>query len=232
MINIDEKNCGILYLSILDLKINVEKCIEVSKLSADEISNIISIPKFKKYFEKESKNELLICCKTDWITEEIAKHIKISESEYKILQEAVDEKIIDHISKYWRENGKVERDFEIRTLPEWIISEFVFVSGFATWFREKDNENETDLSDLLSNATGESVQASANIQFDKERLELISSIPTQILQKIMNINPAGKIAYRSLDMAIIKGMSEGDSEIAKKMKNSTISLNRPWWKFW
>ena len=232
MINDNEKNVGILFLSILNSKYNIEECIKRSKLTAEEISNLISIPKFQKYFKKETENELLLSCETNWISEELSENIRISNSEKKILQETIKEKIIPHISEYWKENGEVKRDFEIRNLPEWIVSEFVFLSGFAMWFREKENDNETDLSVLLSKATGEDVQASANIEFDQKRLQLVNSIPTQILQKIMNINPAGKIAYRSLDMAIMKGMAEGNSDIANKMKISTMNHKKPWWKFW
>ena len=231
MSNDNEKNVGILFLSILNSKYNIEQCIKRSELTAEEISNLISIPKFQKYFRKETKNELLLSCETDWISEELSKNIRINKSEKKILHETIKEKIIPHISEYWKENGKVKRDFEIRTLPEWIVSEFVFLSGFAIWFREKENDNETDLSVLLSKATGEDVQASANIEFDQKRLQIVNSIPTQILQKIMNINPAGKIAYRSLDMAVMKGMADGNSDIAKKMKKSSRH-NKPWWKFW
>ena len=232
MINDNEKNVGILFLSILNSKYNIEECIKRSKLTAEEISNLISIPKFQKYFKKETKNELLLSCEIKWIGDELAETIRISESEKKILHENIEEKIIPHISEYWKENGEVKRDFEIRSLPEWIVSEFVFLSGFAMWFREKENDNETDLSGLLSKATGENVKASANIEFDQDRLQLVNSIPTQILQKIMNINPAGKIAYRSLDMAIMKGMADGNSDIAEKMKMDTISNSKPWWKFW
>ena len=89
------------------------------------------------------------------------------------------------------------------------------------WFREKEKDNETDLSSLLSSATGDNIEASASIEFDQDRLKLVSEIPTQILEKIMNISPAGKIAYRSLDMAIMKAMSEGNPEF-KKMKNETV----------
>ncbi len=231
MSNDNEKNVGILFLSILNSKYNIEQCIKRSELTAEEISNLISIPKFQKYFRKETKNELLLSCETDWIGEELSKNIRINKSEKKILHETIKEKIIPHISEYWKENGKVKRDFEIRTLPEWIVSEFVFLSGFAIWFREKENDNETDLSVLLSKATGEDVQASANIEFDQKRLQIVNSIPTQILQKIMNINPAGKIAYRSLDMAVMKGMADGNSDIAKKMKKSSRH-NKSWWKFW
>ena len=126
----------------------------------------------------------------------------------------------------------VQRDFELKSLSEWVISEYVFVSGFATWFREKEKDNETNLSSLLSNATGEDIEASANIEFDQDRLNLVSEIPTQTLQKLMSITPAGKIAYRSLDMVIMKAMSEVNPNLAKKMENDTVTMKKSWWKFW
>jgi len=232
MINDDEKSVGILFLSILDSKSTIEECIKKSGLTADKISTIISIPKFKKYFEKETDKELYITCKIDWIGEEIANEIKISDFESQILKETIDNKFLNHVAKYWEENGRIKRDFEIKNLSEWIISEYVFLSGFAMWFREKEKDNGTDLSSLLSSAIGENVEASASIEFDQDRLKLVSEIPTQILEKIMNISPAGKIAYRSLDMAIMKAMSEGNPELAKKMKNETVRNKKSWWKFW
>lgn len=232
MISNNEKTSGILFLSILDKKLNVKECIKQSQLTADEISNIISIPKFQQYFKKKTINELIVSCRTDWIVEDIAKYIKINQSEHEILEEIVKEKLMNHIAEYWKEKGKVNRDFEIRTLSEWIINEFVFLSGFAIWFREKENDNETDLSSLLSEATGENVKASASIEFDKKRLRLVGDIPTQILKKIMSINPAGKIAYQSLDMVVMKGMSDGNSNISEKIKHTSMNYKKPWWKFW
>jgi len=182
--------------------------------------------------EKETDKELYITCKIDWIGEEIANEIKISDFESQILKETIDNKFLNHVAKYWEENGRIKRDFEIKNLSEWIISEYVFLSGFAMWFREKEKDNGTDLSSLLSSAIGENVEASASIEFDQDRLKLVSEIPTQILEKIMNISPAGKIAYRSLDMAIMKAMSEGNPELAKKMKNETVRNKKSWWKFW
>ena len=219
-------------MSILDSKPTIEECISKSGLTADNISTIISIPKYDKYFVKNTDKELRISCKTDWISEDMAKNIKISKSEVKILKEVVKKKFITHITKYWNENGMVQRDFELKSLSEWVISEYVFVSGFATWFREKEKDNETNLSSLLSNATGEDIEASANIEFDQDRLNLVSEIPTQTLQKLMSITPAGKIAYRSLDMVIMKAMSEVNPNLAKKMENDTVTMKKSWWKFW
>ena len=232
MINDDEKSVGILFLSILDSKLTIEECIKKSDLTADKISTIISIPKFNKYFKKETDKELHISCKIDWIWEEIGNEIKIRDSESQILKETIDDKFINHVTKYWKENGRINLDFEIKNLSGWIISEYVFLSGFAVWFREKEKDNGTDLSSLLSSATGDNIEASASIEFDQDRLKLVSEIPTQILEKIMNISPAGKIAYRSLDMAILKAMSEGNPELAKKMKTETVRNKKSWWKFW
>ena len=47
----------------------------------------------------------------------------------------------------------------------------------------------------------------------------------------MNISPAGKIAYRSLDMAIMKAMSEGNPKFAEKMKNETVK-RKSWFRLW
>ena len=232
MISNNEKNLGTLFLSILDSKLTIEKCISKSGLTADSISNIISIPKYEKYFVKNTDKELRLSCKTEWISKDMSKSIKISKSEAKILEEAVKKKFIKHVSKYWNENGIVKRDFELKSLSEWVISEYVFISGFATWFREKEKDNETNLSILLSNATGEDIEASANIEFDQDRLNLVSEIPTQTLQKLMSITPAGKIAYRSLDMVIMKAMSEVNPNLAKKMQNNNVTIKKSWWKFW
>ena len=46
------------------------------------------------------------------------------------------------------------------------------------------------------------------------------------------MSPAGKIAYRSMDVAIIKGLSEGDDEYAERMRERTLPNRKPWWKFW
>ena len=231
MTNDDEKSVGILFLTLLNSKATINACIKKSGMTADRISTIISTPKFNRYFEKKTDEELYISSKVDWISDEIGHRIKINDSEAEILKESVQKKFINHVNKFWKEKGVVKRDFEIKNLPEWIISEYVFLSGFTMWFREKEKDDETDLSGLLSNATGEDVKASASIDFDQERLELVSEIPTQILEKIMNINPAGKIAYRSLDMAIMKAMSEGNPEFAEKMKNETIK-KKSWFRFW
>ena len=70
--------------------------------------------------------------------------------------------------KYWSQDKIVTRDLESRTVNEWICNEISFLAGFALWFREKENDGEIDLSALISNAVGEDVSASGEINFDKE----------------------------------------------------------------
>ena len=60
MIGDEEFNIGILYLSVLDSKMSINECIAKSGLTADQISNIISIPKFQKYFDSLHSLEALI----------------------------------------------------------------------------------------------------------------------------------------------------------------------------
>jgi hypothetical protein len=49
---------------------------------------------------------------------------------------------------------------------------------------------------------------------------------------MMNLSPAGKIAYKSLDMAIMKGMSDQNDKFAKKIQKKIQEKKKSWWKFW
>ena len=79
---------------------------------------------------------------------------------------------------------------------------------------------------------GEDVSVEGQIDFDRGRIELLSELPSNALNLIKDMNPAGKIAYRSMDMAVIKGLSEGNSDYAIEMKKRTQINQKPWWKFW
>ena len=136
------------------------------------------------------------------------------------------------MNKYWAEEGIVVRDLEARTVGEWITNEISFLAGFAIWFREKENDGEVDLSNLISDAVGENVSASGEINFDKGRFEILNSLTSNTLNILKDMSPAGKIAYRSMDVAVIRGLSEGDDEYAKKMRERTLPIQKPWWKFW
>jgi len=135
------------------------------------------------------------------------------------------------LNKYWAEEGIVVRDLEERTVGEWITNEISFLAGFAIWFREKENDGKVDLSILVSDAVGENVSASGEINFDKKRFEILNSLTSNTLNILKDMSLAGKMAYRSMDVAIIKGLSEGDDEYAEKMRERTLR-QKPWWKFW
>lgn len=134
--------------------------------------------------------------------------------------------------KYWSEDGIVKRDLEARTVGEWMSNEISFLAGFAIWFREKESDGEVDLSDLISKASGEDVSASGDIDFDKERFAILNHLTSNTLILLKDMSPAGKIAYRSMDIAVIKGLSDGNNEYAAKMRERTLNNQKPWWKFW
>ena len=137
-----------------------------------------------------------------------------------------------HAEQYWSEDNRIARDLISRTLGEWIESELSFLAGFSLWFREKELDGNLDLSTLVSDAMGENVSASGNIEFDRKRLELLKTLTTNALIALKDMSPAGKIAYRSMDVAIIKGISDGDENYANKMKNRTLPQKKAWWQFW
>ena len=162
----------------------------------------------------------------------MSKKVGLREGEKEILSNILSTKFPKHAANYWSEDGIINRDLEARDIEEWIENEICFLAGFAVWFREKENDGEVDLSSLVSEALGKKVSVEGQIDFDRERIELLSELPSNALNLIKEMNPAGKVAYRSMDMAIIQGLSEGDSELASEMKQRTQSVQIPWWKFW
>ena len=51
-------------------------------------------------------------------------------------------------------------------------------------------------------------------------------------RQFLNITPAGKLAYQSLDMAIMKALWEVNPNLAKKMQKNKMVTKKSWWKFW
>jgi hypothetical protein len=201
-------------------------------LNAEEIATLISGPEADFFFERKGGEELEICCKYDWIAQNISQKVNFRKGRTEILANILETKFAEHVNEYWTENGKIKRDLESRSIGEWIENEICFLAGFALWFREKEKGGELDLSSLISQATGEEVTAGAQIDFDRKRIELLSELPSNALSVLKDMNPAGKIAYRSMDMAIIKGISEGDDDRAMNMRQRTQIVQKPWWKFW
>ena len=156
--------------------------------------------------------------------------MNLRSDEAAILEKIIIEKLPQHLEKYWKEDGQIRRDLVSRSAEEWMQNELSFVAGFSLWFREKETKGEIDLSELISGATGEDVKASGKVEFDRERLELLHSVPMKTIKSLMEMSPAGKIAYRSMDMAVIQGLSEGDKNYASSMRERTQA--KSWWKFW
>ncbi len=193
---------------------------------------MIAGPESEIFFEKKGEDEMVICCRYDWISDKISKKVGLREGEKEILTNILNKKFPNHAANYWSEEGIISRDLESRNIGEWIENEICFLSGFALWFREKEENGEIDLSSLASEAMGKDVNVEGQIDFDRGRIELLSELPSNALNLIKNMNPAGKIAYRSMDMAVIKGLSEGNSDYAVEMKQRTQINQKPWWKFW
>tara|TARA_B100001750_G_C15406365_1_gene545393 strand:- start:243 stop:824 length:582 start_codon:yes stop_codon:yes gene_type:complete len=193
---------------------------------------LIAGPESEIFFEKKGEDEMVICCRYDWISDKISKKVGLREGEKEILTNILNKKFPNHAANYWSEEGIISRDLESRNIGEWIENEICFLSGFALWFREKEENGEIDLSSLASEAMGKDVNVEGQIDFDRGRIELLSELPSNALNLIKNMNPAGKIAYRSMDMAVIKGLSEGNSDYAVEMKQRTQINQKPWWKFW
>jgi hypothetical protein len=201
-------------------------------LTVEDIALLISGPGADSFFEKKGEEELEIGCKYSWVAQNISRKVKLREGEIEILTNLLETKFANHAKDYWTEDDCITRDLDHRTVGEWIENEICFLAGFALWFREKEKDGDIDLSSLVSEAVGKKVSADAQIDFDRKRIELLAELPSNALSVLRDMNPAGKIAYRSMDMAIIKGLSEGDDNYAIDMKQKTQKSQKPWWKFW
>jgi len=221
-----------LFISIIGKKLTIEEVSKESELSVEQVAELISDQESLRFFKKEGEQELKISCDYSWISVNLSKKIKLRTKEIEEINIIMETKFPKHAGKYWSEDKKITRDLISRTLGEWIESELSFLAGFSLWFREKELDGNLDLSTLISDAVGENVSASGNIEFDRKRLELLKTLTTNALTVLKDMSPAGKIAYRSMDVAIIKGISDGDENYANKMQGRTLPQEKAWWKFW
>jgi len=221
-----------LFITLIGKEVTIEEAADISELDIDRIAELISDQDTLQFFKKEGDKELKIYCDYSWVSRNLSKKIRIRSKEINEIDQIMETKFSKHATKYWSEDGKITRDLLSRTVGEWIESELSFLAGFSLWFREKELDGSLDLSTLISDAVGENVSASGNIEFDRDRLELLKTLTTNALTALKDMSPAGKIAYRSMDVAIIKGISDGDDNYANKMKGRTLVSKNPWWKFW
>ena len=221
-----------LFISLIGKKLTIEEVSKESELSVEQVAELISDQESLRFFKKEGEQELKISCDYSWISVNLSKKIKLRTKEIEEINIIMETKFPKHAEKYWSEEKKITRDLISRTLGEWIESELSFLAGFSLWFREKELDGNLDLSTLISDAVGENVSASGNIEFDRKRLELLKTLTTNALTVLKDMSPAGKIAYRSMDVAIIKGISDGDENYANKMQGRTLPQEKAWWEFW
>jgi hypothetical protein len=221
-----------LFISIIGKELTIEETSNEAKLSIDKVAELISNQESLIFFKKEGDIELKISCDYSWISKNLSKKINLRSKEIDEINTIMETKFPEHAKTYWSEDKKITRDLMSRTLGEWIESELSFLAGFSLWFREKELDGNLDLSTLISDAVGEDVSASGNIEFDRKRLELLRTLTTNALTALKDMGPAGKIAYRSMDVAIIKGISDGDGNYANTMKNRTLPKKKAWWKLW
>ena len=221
-----------LFISLIGKELTIEEASEISELSIEKVAELISEQDSLKFFKKKGETKLKISCNYTWISKNLSKKIKLRNKEIEEIDSIMETKFPKHAEQYWSEDNRIARDLISRTLGEWIESELSFLAGFSLWFREKELDGNLDLSTLVSDAMGENVSASGNIEFDRKRLELLKTLTTNALVALKDMSPAGKIAYRSMDVAIIKGISDGDENYANKMKNRTLPQKKAWWQFW
>ena len=221
-----------LFISLIGNELTIEEASQISELSIEKVAELISEQDSLKFFKKKGETELKISCNYTWISKNLSKKIKLRNKEIEEIDSIMETKFPKHAEQYWSEDNRIARDLISRTLGEWIESELSFLAGFSLWFREKELDGNLDLSTLVSDAMGENVSASGNIEFDRKRLELLKTLTTNALIALKDMSPAGKIAYRSMDVAIIKGISDGDENYANKMKNRTLPQKKAWWQFW
>ena len=221
-----------LFITLIGKEVTIEEAADISELDIDRIAELISDQDTLQFFKKKGDKELKLYCDYSWVSRNLSKKIRIRSKEIKEINQIMETKFSKHATKYWSEDGKITRDLLSRTIGEWIESELSFLAGFSLWFREKELDGGLDLSTLISDAVGKNVSASGNIEFDRDRLELLKTLTTNALTAIKDMSPAGKIAYRSMDVAIIKGISDGDDNYANKMKDRTLVPKKSWWKFW
>ena len=77
---------------------------------------MIAGPESEIFFEKKGENEIIICCKYDWISDKISKKVGLREGEKEILTNILNKKFPNHAAKYLCEDGIISRDLESRNI--------------------------------------------------------------------------------------------------------------------
>ena len=218
-----------LWLVLLPQPLKLNAAAAATGLEPALVAKLATHPEATDFIaQMASGEELELRARLGWLLERLHGKMRLRKHEWNLLEQRLRHQLGPHVARHWTEGETVVRDLDQRPAGEWVLNELSFTGGFALWFREHEQEGGTDLSALASQAEGAPVEARGELEFDRSRLELLEGLPQRILRALNNMSPAGKLAYRSLELAVMKGLAQGDQAREQRMRGAA----RPWWKIW
>ena len=218
-----------LWLMLLPRPLELNTAATVTGLEPTLIANLATQPEATEFIAQVVVGEeMQLRARHGWLLERMRGQMRLRKHEWNLLEKRLRHQLGPHVEHHWSEDGRITRDLDLRPAGEWVLNELSFTGGFALWFRENEQEGGADLSTLASQAAGAPVEARGELEFDRSRLELLEGLPQRVLRALTNMSPAGKLAYRSLELAVMKGLAQGSSTVEQRMRETA----RPWWKFW
>ena len=218
-----------LWLALLSQPLELNTVAAATGLEPALVAKLATHPEATDFIAQATAGEVLeLRARLGWLLERLHSKMRLRKHEWNLLEQQLRHHLGPHVEHHWSEEGTVTRDLDLRPAGEWVLNELSFTGGFALWFREHEEEGGADLSTLASQAAGAPVEARGELEFDRSRLELLEGLPQRVLRALSNMSPAGKLAYRSLELAVMKGLAQGDRTREQRMRGAA----RPWWKLW
>ncbi|MDP6364092.1 MAG: hypothetical protein QF519_04310 [Candidatus Poseidoniia archaeon] len=218
-----------LWLALLPQPLELNAAATATGLEPALVAKLATHPEAADFIAQATAGEELeLRARLGWLLERLHGKMRLRKHEWNLLEQRLRHQLGPHVARHWTKEGTVVRDLEQRPAGEWVLNELSFTGGFALWFREHEEEGGADLSALASQAAGAPVEARGELVFDRSRLELLEGLPQRLLRALSNMSPAGKLAYRSLELAVMKGLAQGDRTREQRMRGAV----RPWWKIW
>jgi len=217
-----------LYLALLPEPLTAEDAAEATGLTAERVAAIATDPVNRAFLRTTTDDdELRFRVRFGWLVVRIAGEARLPRRDHQPLMTRLSEALPDHVDRYWRVDGRVTRDLGERSLYRWLANEIYFLSGFALWFSEYAEGEQVNVSMFASAALGQEVAATGTLDFDRERLKLVEPLAPRLLRRLRDASPAGKLAYRSLELAVVSGLAQGDGDDAETMRRKT---RKRWWR--
>ena len=217
-----------LYLALLPQPLTVEDAAEATGLPAERVAALATDPVNRAFLRTTTADdELRFRVRFGWLVTRIAAEARLPRRDHQPLMARLSEALPGHVDRFWRVDGRVHRDLGERLLYRWLANEIYFLSGFALWFADYDKDEQVDVSMLASAALGHEVAATGTLDFDRERMALVEPLSPRLLRRLRDASPAGKLAYRSLELAVVSGLAQGDGEQVENMRRKT---QRRWWR--